>query len=453
MSTGNVPSVKTGAAALMLLAVSACDLSPDLSKVEASFVAGTAGAGATKVGSALSQSAFGQQITHAVNTSPDLARSSVRIRAAEAAEEAAKGAFRPQLSVGANVRSSQRVSTNTANASPYVRLSQLVYDGGAAQGDETAARARVLESRGKQISTAAAVTLEAIEVYVMVLNRRQLLAIAHNNVKTHEMLENQISTRADSGIGSNADILAARSRVADARTGYADAQALADRAEARFREIFGTSANSLPTPQPAPGLERSNSEIVLDSPQIRSLTASLKAAEADLAAAKARRRPSLVAGALGNQDQSRNADVSVDLSLSFDLDTTGQRRAAVKAAEAELEDVRFERDLRIREIGRELEFIRSDQKTGAERLRAARVAAKANADSVAAAREQFTIGRRSLIEILDAQRDYVSAQGRLILAEQDFFLTNYAALSLTGDILDVFGIALTDWGSTDDAPS
>ena len=190
-----------------------------------------------------------------------------------------------------------------------------------------------------------------------------------------------------------------------------------------------------------------------NSPRVRALTARLRAAEADLIAAKARRRPSLVAGALGDRDGNDDPDVSVDLSLNFDLDTSGQRRAAVKAAEARVEEVQFERDLLIREIGRELEFIRSDQKAGAERLRAARIAAKANADSVAATQEQFTIGRRSLIEILDAQRDYVGAQERLILAEQNFFLTNYAALSLTGDILDVFGIALTDWGEEDEPPS
>ena len=55
---------------------------------------------------------------------------------------------------------------------------------------------------------------------------------------------------------------------------------------------------------------------------------------------------------------------------------------------------------------------------------------------------QFRIGRRTLIEILDAQRDLVNAQERLIFAEQNFFLTNYAALSLTGDILDLLGISI-----------
>ena len=135
----------------------------------------------------------------------------------------------------------------------------------------------------------------------------------------------------------------------------------------------------------------------------------------------------------------------MDLSFNYELDSTGQRRAAIAAAEAEVKEAEFAREQLVREIMRELGFIRSDQKAGAERLRAARIAATANADSVTASRAQFSIGRRSLIEILDAQRDYVNAQERLILAEQSFFLTNYAALSLTGDILDLLGISPGNW--------
>lgn len=451
MSTGDAPSVRTGAVALMLLVLTACDVSPDLSGVEASFASGTTGAGAAPTNSALAQSGFGKQIAQAVTSSPNLARSQSRIRAAEAAEEAADGAFRPQLSVGAEARSN-RLDSNIATASPYVRISQLVYDGGAADGDRTAARARVLESRGNQLTTAAATALEAVEVYVQVLDQRKLLAIAEQNVKAHARIEAQIAERTDSGAGSAADLLAAQSRMADARTRHADARADMDRANARFREVFGTVPATLPAPKPAPDLARSDAEIVQNSPRIRSLNASLKAAEAELVAARARRRPSITAGAVGNQDKNRDLDVGLELSLDFTLDTTGKRRAAIKAAEANLEDVQFERDDMIRVIGRELDYIRSDQKAGADRLRAARIAADTNGDSVAAAFEQFTIGRRSLIEILDAQRDYVAAQERLILAEQNYFLTNYAALGLTGDILDVFGIALEGWGDRERRP-
>ena len=160
----------------------------------------------------------------------------------------------------------------------------------------------------------------------------------------------------------------------------------------------------------------------------------------------ARRQPGVEVAAFADRDDSNDANFGVDLSFNYEIDSTGQRRAAIAAAEAQVKEAEFARESVIRDIRRELEFVRSDQQAGAVRLQAARVAVQANADSVSAAREQFTIGRRSLIEILDAQRDYVNAQERLILAEQNFFLTNYAALSLTGDILDLLGVSTVKWG-------
>ena len=426
---------------LITVQISACATPPDLSAVEASFSASTAGAGATRPSANLTRSEFGKRVRSAVETSPNLAQSDTRMEIANANKDAAKGAFLPQVSLGINARS-ERIESDIADVSPYLRVSQLVYDGGAASGDLAAARARLFESRGDQLQTAAATALAAIETYVLVLDRRKILDITAQNVAVHEALVRQISDRAAGGAGSNADVLTARSRMADARTRFADAKARVDRAEARFREVFGTAPGVLQAPVPAPDLTRSDTQIVMDSPQIRRATASLMAAKAEWTATQARRQPDLRVAAFANQDDSSDANFGVDLSFNYELDSTGQRRAAIVAAEAQLKEAEFARESLIREIRRELEFIRSDQKAGAERLRAARVASQANADSVTAARAQFTIGRRSLIEILDAQRDYVNAQERLILAEQSSFLTNYAALSLTGDILDLLGISL-----------
>ncbi|WP_425079077.1 TolC family protein [Ruegeria denitrificans] len=430
--------------ALLAIPLSACTPPPDLTSVAVSFAPGTTGAGAAKPSAKLSSSAFGQRVRQAVETSPTLAQSNTRMDIASANQDAAEGAFLPQISLGINARS-ERVESDIADVSPYLRISQLVYDGGAASGDLTAARARVLETRGDQIQTASATALAAIETYVLVLDQRKLLRIAADNVSVHEELVRQISERTAGGAGSNADVLTAQSRMADARTRLADARARTDRAEARYREVFGTFPGSLPPPVPAPLLNRSDAQIVMNSPQIRRADAGLLAAKAEWSAAQARRKPNVRVAAFANQDDTRDANFGVDLSFNYELDSTGQRRAAIAAAEAKVKEAEFAREQLVREIMRELGFIRSDQKAGAERLRAARIAASANADSVTASRAQFSIGRRSLIEILDAQRDYVNAQERLILAEQSYFLTNYAALSLTGDILDLLGISLGNW--------
>ncbi len=428
-----------------LLPISACTPTPDLSTVEMSFARGTTGAGAVAPASNLTKTTFGQRVRLAVQNSPTLAQSGSGMDIAQANRDAARGAFLPQVSLGLNARS-ERVFPDGGDVSPYLRVSQLVYDGGAAANDLAAARARVLESRGNQLQTAAATALAAIETYVVVLDRRALLEITRQNVVVHEEIEQQIADRVSGGLGSNADVLTAQSRVADARTRFADAQARVDRAEARFREVFGTPAGKLPPAIPAPQLNRSDAQIVRDSPQIRRADATVMAARAEWAAAQARRQPDIRVAAFADHNDFDEADFGIDLSVNYQLDSTGQRRAMIAAAAAQVEQAEADREILIREIGRELGFIRSDQKAGADRLREARAAMQANAESVAAARAQFTIGRRSLIEILDAQRDYINAQERLILAEQSFFLTNYAALSLTGDILDLLGIALNDWG-------
>lgn len=426
--------------------VSGCQQPPGLSGIQVSFSSGTAGAGATPPAQTLTQSAFGRKIRQAVETSPNLAQSETRLEAAAADQDAAKGAFLPQVSLGINARS-ERVDSDVSDVSPYLRVSQLVYDGGAASGELAAAQARVYESRGDQLQTAAATALSAIEAYVVVLDRRKIQGINAQNVAAHEKLVRQISDRTAGGAGSNADLLTARSRMADAQTRYADAIAQVDRAEARYREVFDSVPDTLPQPIPAPNLTRSDAQIVMSSPQVRRADASLVAAKAEWSAAQARRQPDIRVAAFANQDTDRDANFGVDLSFNYELDSTGQRRAAIAAAHARVKDAQFSREALIREITRELGFIRSDQKAGAERLRAAKLAVQANAESVEAARAQFTIGRRSLIEILDAQRDFVNAQERLILAEQSFFLTNYTALSLTGDILDLLGLSVGTWSA------
>lgn len=426
--------------------VSGCQQPPGLSGIQVSFSSGTAGAGATPPAQTLTQSAFGRKIRQAVETSPSLAQSETRLEAAAAEQDAAKGAFLPKVTLGINARS-ERVDSDVSDVSPYLRVSQLVYDGGAASGELAAAEARVYESRGDQLQTAAATAFSAIEAYVVVLDRRKIQGINAQNVSAHEKLVRQISDRTASGAGSNADLLTARSRMADAQTRYADSIAQVDRAEARYREVFDSAPDALPQPIPAPNLTRSDTQIVLSSPQVRRADASLVAAKAEWSAAQARKQPDIRVAAFANQDTDRDANFGVDLSFNYELDSTGQRRAAIAAAHARVKDAQFSREALIREITRELGFIRSDQKAGAERLRAAKLAVQANAESVEAARAQFTIGRRSLIEILDAQRDFVNAQERLILAEQSFFLTNYAALSLTGDILDLLGLSVGTWSA------
>jgi len=434
---------KTALVAALCLSLAACAEQPDLAPVAASLEVGTAGLGADRVPDAVSRGPFGQHIARAVMAEPAITRSTADIRAARADKRAADGAFRPDLSIGVNAQT--RLDSNTnSDSGPFLRVSQLVYDAGAARSDQTAAEARVLQSRAQQIETGARVTLEAVEVYKRLLTSRRLLAIAEENLNVLRGFANQIEERVVRGAGSTADRLIAQSRVADAETQRVDAQAQLERAEAAFRRLFGEIPGNLPKPVKAPPLPAGEADVLDQSPRLRAANATLKAAEADLMAASARRQPGVELGATGRRASGGGGDLALDLTLNYSLDTRGERRAAIDAAQARLDAAEAERDTLLRDVREALAFVRTDQTAGEARVIAARQAVNSNAASVDAAREQFSIGRRSMVDLLDAQRDFVRAEETLIRAEQERFLTDYAALALTGDILDLFDITLPE---------
>lgn len=424
------------------LALAACASPPDLEEIEEGFAA-EAEARAARVDGAVARTDFGGRVAAAVQSSPRLSAASARILAASAEEDGESGAFMPQVSLGAQAETSV-TGGGGATATPLLRVSQLVYDGGSSASRRTAARARVFQSRGARIEEAAAIALQAVEIYHDLRAARERRALAQRNQQLHAEFLAQTEDRAAAGASARSEVLTARSRLADATSRAVESQSRLDRAEAAFREVFGAPPpGNLPPPPAAPALPDGPEErMIMNSPRLRSMAASIKAAEADLAAAQAARYPSLSVSATGSRPRGGSTDVGLGLSLDYDLGLQGRQQAAIKAAQARLQTLEAERAGLVREIRRALEDVRSDRRAGAARLAAAREAVSANEAAAAAAREQFSIGRQSLAGLLDAQRDLFQAGEARIAAEREQALTGYAALSLTGDILDVFAITL-----------
>lgn len=388
----------------------------------------------------LAGTVFGQSIAQAAITSPDRQAAAARVREAEAGLQAETGAFRPQVSLGAEATT--RIGGGS-DATPLVRVRQLIYDGGASRGRQAAAQARVVQSESDRLGALAALTYDAVEVWHDLRAARQRLALAERNQRAHRQFLAQIEDRAAAGAGAEPEVLTARSRLANATTRAIEAQARLERATAAYVRAFGQAPRGdLAAAPPAPALPAGpEAEVIATSPRLRSLQAAIKAAEGDLAAARAARRPAVSLGGTGRRGgDGRRVDAGLSLEIDYDLGTQGRRAAAVQAAEARLQGLEAARESIRRDIARALADLRADQRAGSARLAAARDAVAANEAAVEAARGQFSIGRQSLAGLLDAQRDLFEASEALIAAERELALTGYAALSLTGDILDAFGI-------------
>lgn len=393
----------------------------------------------------LGDSAFGTATNTAILQHPSLTAGTARIDAAIAGVGAARSAALPQISLGADLSSNLLDGSAAARSFPVLAVTQLLFDAGATKNRIRAAEATAIRETIERENTAATLALTAAEAWADVQYRRSSLEFAQQNVQAHADYLQQIEARADAGVGVDADVLAARSRTADADMRAITAQGELDRAEARFAEMFNTPAPATLAPLPRapvlPGVP--DADVVNISPRIRSLDAEIAAAQAGAEAARRARLPAFELQASASRNASTGEErAAAGISPRVSVGPGGGQAAIVARSLARVVELQSERETLQRQILRSLAFLRSDQRSATARVDAAALAVQANEANVTAARQQFTIARRTAIQVLDAQRDLFTANEALTLAQRDLALSGYSVLALTGDILDALGLVL-----------
>lgn len=397
-----------------------------------------------RVAPSLAETPFGREVTRAVMTDPLLAGSEARVRGSTAELDGTRALAMPQLSIGLDLVAGVLGVTTGTRYLPVVQVSQLLFDGGRMRARMEGARLGVVGRMIERDTLAAQITLDAAEAWFELAHQRRLIDVARRNVAVHETYIAQLRDRLQGGTGIQGDLEIARGRLASAAARAATVQADLDRADANFGRIFGLVPVRLGAAPLAPSLPPgTESDLIANSPRLRGLDAAITVSQATVEAAEAAWWPTVTLGVRGQFDpETGRAGVETFGSPRYDVFTGGQQAAAVAQASARLDELRADRRQLEREIVRTLAVLRSDARAGQQRLRATRDAVRANVASVASAQERFAIGRASILQLLDAQRDLAIAEELASVAERDLALSGYAALALTGDIVHAFGISL-----------
>ena len=428
--------IQFAAALLMTTLLCACTTPPDLTALETALTTRQA-----RLPASLASGDFGLAVRQAITTSPMLGRGQAALREAEAGLLAESGAFQPQISLGLRPE-----GTGGLGLTSFGAISQLIYDGGASNARETAAQARVLGGLAGRIDAGSRAALSAVEAWSAAATARALVQVSEASLTSLEATTAQIEERTSAGLGSSVDALTARSRLANERAAVVAARSEASRAEAIFIETFGHAPQpglSLP-PQAPPAPDGG----AASSPILQRAEAELLAAQAERAAVLAGRVPMLsftVSAIPGAQPVAGLASQQL-------LSPSRGRTAKLAAAEARIDARRVDLDATRRELESRSRILTAELLAVANRLTATHEAREANRANLEVAREQFQAGRRSLIELLDAEREALASERQQILAEHDRAVLGYAALAATGDILDVFGVTLPATPDSGQAP-
>lgn len=365
----------------------------------------------------------------------------------------------PQVDVGLDTRS--RYTNRTADdretekrtvtgLNGFVTVSQLLFDAGSTFDRIDAAKERARAGKDRVNETAQEFALRAISAYLDVARYTTEVDLAQDNVKSHENIYGYLSERIDAGAGTSADVTRAEGRMAEARSDYATLVGSLERAKASYAELYKTEPSMVPLPlyQPElpPTADQAVASALRQNPELRQQRQETKASQFEYFAERANRYPKVaveVSGTQFNVSSGVNTelyDVTARLSVNYSLYSGGAETARRNRARSRFRQARYDVDNLQLQVERAVRFAMTEVSSRRERLRAYELGAKADEQSIAAYAEQYTIGRRTLTELLDVQRDQFRSLVNLVDTRVDLEIARYQLLAMVGSLPEFLGL-------------
>jgi len=382
-------------------------------------------------------------LRQALASHPALSQRKSEIDAARFDVKSAEWKRFPNLSVEASQLLTRPAVTATNNSlgAQTVRLDQRIYTFGRIESEIDAAGLRQRGAEWSLAETEQELMNRVVQSYMELVRQGERLRISQRNIDEHQRLTDLIKRRLASGVSSEVDAALAEARLAQARAEATVFRAAAQNARLSLEQLAGNAlpgdAESPVRPgrlrwaEPRDALERA----MVWSPTLRRLSANVSLAETDIRAKNAAIYPEVV----GRYERfSGSASVApfdrfmvvlqyqpgAGLSQIPQIDAARLRaEGAVSGLEAGKRDLTERVYSQFNEAGALL-----------EQLGPARAALRASGDVMESYVRQYTAGRKTWQEVLNAQRELT--QAAYTVADTEAAATNaFLRLDiLTGDL-------------------
>lgn len=327
-----------------------------------------------------------------------------------------------------------------------VTLTQLLFDGWEAHYEVQRQEARVRSSAHRVRETAELVGLAIVESYLEVLRQRQLLMIARQNVAEHIAIMDQISDGVSAGRSTQADMEQAKARLAQARATETDTrQALRD-AESLYRQEVGDAPGALQMPvlpydQLAADVEEEVMDALSYSPTLDIFEADIEVAYAEALGTRSTFYPQvdLQLNARNGHDlggvEGRDTSASALVVVNWNLYRGGADMARSREFIHRHQQAKEARAEASRAVENDVRQTWSSMVAAGERARQFAAQADANTEVVKAYKDQFSLDRRTLLDVLDAQNELFVSRSNTVNSEFLEMLAIYRLLGLKGQLL------------------
>ena len=348
-------------------------------------------------------------------------------------------------------RSGVELNRNEAS----LQLRQMVFDGMETKNEVRRQTARSDSRAYKIVGTSEDKALEAIEAYLNVLRRQKLVDLAVTNLEAHERTHDQIKLRSEYGVGRKSDKDQSNGRLALAKANLiAERSNLID-AETTYLRVVGIKAKDLTDPEsPRELIPETLDEAIVQAldnhPILKSAMADVESSNAQYDTAKAPFYPRVdfELGTTSNNDidgiNGTNRDVTAMFRLRYNL-LNGGRDSARREQTAYLINQATEiRNNTHRQVEQSMRLSWNALHTVDMQREYFEIHVKSSKSSRDAYQQQFSLGQRTLLDLLDSENELFIARQDYVNSQYDELIALYRILNSMGTLLASLKVVLPE---------
>lgn len=396
----------------------------------------------------LTQLELRQAIARAVNWQPSIQAAIQTIAQQQGQIDHARAGYYPQISGG--------ISTGKQNSYGHSQVatlsaSQMLYDFGKVSGSVSQATGLLRREQANLLAKIDDVSRQTAEAIIWVHRYQELVNAARVQLKATEDILKIARLRADSGVTTQSDPVQAQSRVEGAQANLLQVQSLLDQWRDRLRTLMG----AMP-PEQLPEIPDLSEAACMDGrlnyrmlPAVLVAEGERNAALGALEVAKADRYPTLsieastnkaISGVNPNNGDERGSFNTLTLNASAKLYQGGAVSAQIRSARAAVESA--DSSIRQARVEAESKMLTASQQIHGSQSRLGVLSQRTLTMEKTRElyRKQYTLGTRSILDLLNAEQEMYLAQADEVGARHDLWMGQVAYIEAAGTSREVYGL-------------
>jgi adhesin transport system outer membrane protein len=375
-----------------------------------------------------------QAMQHAIKTHPLILSAEGQYRAAKSELTASRWSRFPTVGASARENSFDQKQDVTTASMPLWMGGRINADIDLAKSNRDGALSGISEAQQS-------VMLETIGLFFDYFKSEKKLEIASQNIDEHQRLYEIIERRVEAATSPDVDAMLAQARLQSARSSQIQAASIKDISKASLeltvgRVIDAVLVNNNPEPFGI-SLNEAVATGIKVSPRIARIESEIKGFEANIKSAKSALYPQVSLGyekRFNDPDSSRVDQEETFVSVQFQPGAGLAVASSISAAKQRKQSARDSLEAEKRELRRQIKTAWNEYASVSFQLEPSKMLVDATNSVIESYLRQYAVGKKSWLDVLNAQREATQARNTLVDFEVQYLTSIYRLRVLMNEI-------------------